>query len=101
MTTYKLIDGIHDSQQIQVVRRKGGIVRYEYARLFPGVVYEAENDDLFINSLHNAKVTRRHSDELEKELKAQGIKYSVEKTRCCGGGRKVLTYEIVEVVNSE
>lgn len=101
MTTYKLIDGISEPQQIQVVRRKNGVVQYATARLVPGVLYEAEADDLFIKSLHSAKVTKRYSDALLAELDAGGIKYTNERARCCGGRRKVLSYEIVEVIEAD
>lgn len=98
MTTYKLIDAIKERQKIQVARRKNGVVQYMYASLEPGVAYEAEEDPLFINSLLNAKVKKTFSDALEAELKAQGIQYSVERARCCGGRRRVLSYGIVEVM---
>lgn len=101
MTTYKLIDAIKERQQIQVARRKNGVIQYSYAKLEPGIIYEAEEDDLFINSLSNAKVTKRFSDALVKELEAQGIDFESERTRCCGGNRRMLSYGIVEVMQSD
>lgn len=101
MTTYKLIDAIKEQQQIQVARRKNGVVQYSYAKLVPGVVYEAEDDALFINSLSSAKVTKRYSESLVQELEAQGIKFESERTRCCGGNRQMLSYRIVEVMKPD
>lgn len=97
--TYKLIDGIHERTKIQVVQRVNGIAKYRYMHLDPGVIYEAEDDTLFVDSLRKATVTKRHTDVFEAELTAAGIEYEVTRRKCCGGKTKMIQYHIVEVMD--
>lgn len=95
--TYRLIDGVDTFQRINVVLTENGKAKYTTTTLYPGKVYELEDDDRFINSLRVAKVKKPYSDALKNTLEASGVPYEVEQCKSCGGRIKKLVYGIVEV----
>lgn len=95
---FKLIDGIDTAMTLNVVRAENGVSVYSHIRLSPGEKYELNEDDLFIQSLKQAKVERRYSKQLELQLKTAGIDYTETICKSCGGKTTRLSYSIVEII---
>lgn len=96
MVKYNLIQAIDVLTKINVAWTENGKTKYGLVKLQPGVVYKTD-DPVLINSLKNAKITKRYTKELDAKLKREGIE--AEKIRCstCGGAVTNLKYKTVEV----
>ncbi|MHC5215202.1 hypothetical protein ACYSNR_00935 [Enterococcus sp. LJL128] len=96
----KLYDGIDATVALPVVKTIRGIATYGHERLYPGKIYETD-DELLIKSLTDATKEKGHSSELEEHLIAHNIPYEITSCKSCGGRVKKLKYHIVEVINDE
>lgn len=73
--------------------------KVEFLRLEPGYFYDKfADDELFVQSLRDWKVTLRESPELVQQLEARGIPYTRKKGCSCSGGRMNVTFPGIEVV---
>ncbi|WP_236674767.1 hypothetical protein [Enterococcus sp. BWR-S5] len=100
MTKYfKLITGIDTAMTLNVARTENGQAVYSHVRLNPGERYELGDDDLFIQSLKQAKAERRYSKQLETQLKASGIDYTQSICKSCGGKATRLSYSVIEIID--
>lgn len=97
---FKLIKGIDTPTTINVVRKQNGIARYGHVTLVPNEKYELGDDELFINSLKSAKVEKRYTQQLVNQLNLLGIEYEEVFCKSCGGRTKKVSYNVVEVVES-
>lgn len=98
---YRLRNVISVSQRLTLVRwanPQKSKTKTEFIRLNPGFWYDKYADDeLFIQSLKDWKVTLRSSPELIASLKAEGISYTQKKGCACSGGKMNVTFPGIEV----
>ncbi|GCF92496.1 hypothetical protein NRIC_03870 [Enterococcus florum] len=100
--TYKLIDAIDQRTTVNVAKRLNGVVHYGHLPLLPGKVYELEDDELFLNSLKSLSVTKDSTKPLIEKLESYGVDFKEGSRTCCGGRvTKTVTYNIIEVNQSE
>lgn len=101
MNYFKLIEGIHSPQTIDVIRSNNGYKEFGWIRLIPNEKYPLGDDKEFIKSLEDATVEKRKSTDLVKELEANNIPFSTFKSGCCGGKIEKVRYRIVDIVRDE
>lgn len=98
---YRLRSVISVSQRLTLVRwanPQKTQTRTEFIRLEPGYWYDQYADDeLFIQSLKQWKVTLRSSPELISALKEEGVSYTQKKGCACSGGHMNVTFNGIEV----
>lgn len=98
----KLIDAIATPQTLNLARTKdyGGrkVASYTPVRFLPGEKYEVPDDDLFLQSILNCKKLENYTPEKEAALKGCGCSYEVKMCRSCGGRRKKIEYNVLEVI---
>lgn len=97
---FKLIDAIKTTTTLNVARNQTGSASYAHIRLEPGCNYALEEDELFIRSLEKAKIEKRYSEQLAKELTALGIDYTEHYCKSCGGRAKRISYSAVEIMEA-
>ena len=75
------------------------IVTYSnYIRLVPGKVYESD-DEAMIEFFRNYKRKVRYTDTLERELLSNGVPFTTEYCKSCGGKVRKINYQVVEVLD--
>lgn len=94
---YKLIDPIETTTTLNIAKRENGAVKYQHIKLDPGEKYELCDDEVFINSLQNAKVQKRYSKDLVTKLKSFGVPYEETSCSSCRGRIKKISYRVVEI----
>lgn len=94
---YKLVAGIDSTTTLNVARRDAVGITYSHIKLMPGQKYPLDNDEVFLNSLKNARVQTQYSRELADNLNSLGIPYEEHECRACGGRIKKISYVVVEV----
>lgn len=96
---YKLIDVLEYPTKINVATKKKGYLQYAQMTLEPNKVYILpDGDSALEKSLFEAVFRREYSQELENLFKNQGIPYTVEMCRVCGGRKRKIVYHPVEEV---
>lgn len=99
---YRLRSVINVSQRLTLVRwanPQKTHTKTEFVRLEPGYWYDKfADDELFIQSLRDWKVSLRSNPELIAKLEADGIPYKQKKGCACSGGRMNVTFPGIEVV---
>lgn len=81
-----------------VTRNGKSIVTYgNTIRLVPREVYETD-DVAMIDFFKSYKRKARYNRELEEALKLNSVPYEVKVCRSCGGIRKEISYNVVEVI---
>lgn len=100
MVKIKLYDGIDGAVVLPVVKTVRKVTTYGHERLYPGKVYETD-DDLLIKSLREATKEKGYSKQLEDHLTAHNIPFEETICKSCGGRVKKLKYHIVEVIDDE
>ena len=72
--------------------------KVEFVRLEPGYFYDRYADDeLYVQSLRDWKVTIRSTPEIIAALEARGIPYTQKKGCACSGGKMNVTFPGIEV----
>lgn len=98
---YRLRSVIGVSQRLTLVRwanPQKTQTKTEFLRLEPGYWYDKyADDDLFIRSLNEWKVTLRSSPALIRALETAGIPYKQKKGCACSGGHMNVTFPGIEV----
>lgn len=99
---YRLNDLISVSQRLTLLRwanPQKTVTKAEFIKLEPGFFYNKfADDELFVQSLRDWKVTLRSTPELLEALTARGIPYTTKKGCACSGGRLNVTFPGIEVV---
>lgn len=99
---YRLNDLISVSQRLTLVRwanPQKTATKAEYVRLEPGFWYdEYADDELYVRSLKEWKVTLRMTPELKQALDERAVPYTTKKGCACGGGKLNVTFPGIEVV---
>lgn len=100
---YRLNDLISVSQRLTLVRwanPQKTQQKVEFVKLEPGYWYDAYADDeLYIQSLKDWKVTLRSTPALLEALDCRGIPYTTKKGCPCSGGKPNVTFPGIEVVD--
>lgn len=100
---YRLRDLISVSQRLTLIRwanPQKTQTRAEFVRLEPGYWYDAyADDDLYVQSLRDWKVTIRSTPEIIAALDERGIPYTTKKGCACSGGKLNVTFPGIEVVD--
>lgn len=100
---YRLNDLISVSQRLTLVRwanPQKTQTKAEFVKLEPGYYYDQYADDeLYVQSLREWKVTIRSTPEVIAALEKHGIPYTQKKGCSCSGGKMNVTFPGIEVVD--
>lgn len=98
---YRLRNLVNVSQRLTLIRwanPQKTQTKTEFIKLSPGYWYDKYADDeLFVQSLKEWKVTLRSTPELIKALESEGIPYTQKKGCACSGGHLNVTFPGIEV----
>lgn len=97
MKYYKLIDAINIPITISVAITEGTYAKYGTMRLEPKTKYKTNDDELLINSLKKQVRKVMYNQEFENALKDGVTEYRVEVCGTCGGKKKHIIYNPVEL----
>lgn len=106
MTKYRLNKAedvqvtINNVAKTKTINGKAIVTYANYIRLAPNKVYETD-DEAMLNFFRNYKRKVRYTSHLERVLKENGVPYSIEYCRTCGGKVKKISYAVVEVMDNE
>ncbi len=99
---YRLNDLISVSQRLTLVRwanPQKTQTKVEFVKLEPGFFYDQYADDeLYLQSLKDWKVTIRSTPQIIAALESRGIPYTQKKGCACNGGKLNVTFPGIEVV---
>lgn len=100
---YRLNSLISVSQRLTLVRwanPQKTHTKVEFVKLEPGYWYDAYADDeMYVQSLKDWKVTIRSTPEILASLDKSGIPYTTKKGCACSGGKLNVTFPGIEVVD--
>lgn len=98
----KLIDAITTPLTLNLAHTKEyagrQIATYKPIKFVPGEKYEVPDDELFIRSLKACTKKDPYSAELEEILTKYGVPYEIVMCKSCGGRKKKIEYNVVEVI---
>lgn len=87
---------IYHVPQTKQINGRNVIVDEAYIRLNPNVVYESD-DDAMIGFFRTYRKKVNYTAQLEDVLKAHNVPYKVELCKTCGGRKRKIFYQLVEV----
>lgn len=103
MTQYRLNKAenvqvtINNVAKTKEIRGKTIVTYSNYIRLVPNKVYETD-DEAMLEFFRQYKRKVRYNAHLEEVLRANGVPYTIERCRSCGGTVKKISYQVVEVM---
>ena len=106
MTEYRLNKAekvsvtINNVAKTKIYNGKSIVTYSNYIRLAPNTVYKTD-DEAMLNFFRNYRRKVRHTAEIERALKDNGVPYEIEFCRSCGGKIKKISYRLVEVLDNE
>lgn len=96
---YKLIDGWQAAEVIPLPYRQNGKVHTRFFTLYPNTKYvEHIEDDIFVEKLKRHTRDIPYDADKEARLVADGVPCEVVVCKVCGGKKKNLRVNVVEVV---
>lgn len=100
MAYYRLIPVIDITTTVKAAKTSPrGYTMYGSMNLEPNEVYDTEGDVVLENSLRSYSVKKAWTQSLETLLKNNDISYKVEQCKVCGGNKRFIIYNPVEVFN--
>lgn len=102
MAYYRLIKPVKTAVTIQVAKtntdkRHKNMPRYGDMTLQPNKIYSTDGDVFLETSLKNYREKKVYSKDIEETLKAYNIPYEVKVCPGCGGGKRNIFFNPVEV----
>lgn len=97
---FRLVGAINTRTTLNIAHNDNGKTAYTHIQLEPGIKYDLQEDELFIRSLRSAKIEKRYSDQLVKELNDLEINYTEHYCRSCGGKAKRVSYSAIEIIDA-
>lgn len=97
MVCYKLVSVIDNVITINVAESRNGHTHYGHLKLEPNKIYTTDGDTILENSLRKYELKKVYTEQLENALKQAGVPYEVKMCRQCGGRKRNLFYNPVEV----
>lgn len=97
MVCYRLVSVIDNTITINVATTKNGHTHYGHLQLEPNKTYTTNGDVILEKSLREYQLKKVYNAELEEALKRANIPYEVKLCPQCGGRKRNLFYNPVEV----